>query len=327
MNPTRRAALAMGLAAPLPAFAQAVAPPPGYPARPIRLLIGFAPGGATDIAARLAAPLMSDLLGQQLVAENRSGAGGSVATEVAARAAPDGYTLLMLTPGQVVTNPLMMRLSYDPERDITPIARMTAGQLVLVVPRESPFRDARSLLDAARARSAAAPLAYGTPGPGTSQHIVMEMLKKEGGFEATHLPYRGSGPAVAELLGGTIDFMIDSVSPTLPHVRNGTLRALAVTGREPHPDFPGAVTLHSLVPGVVMTTWVGLGGPPGLPAPMVAFLSDVVRRSMAHAGFADRIRELGGQAAWLGPRDFAQMLREERRVIGAVIRGANIRHE
>ncbi|MFH5926844.1 Bug family tripartite tricarboxylate transporter substrate binding protein [Roseomonas xinghualingensis] len=331
MRWTRRGVLALGAAAPLAAFSPPLSArpeaPAGYPAKPIRLLIGFAPGGATDIAARLAAPIMSELLGQQVVLENRSGAGGNVATELTARAPADGYTLLMLTPGQIVTNPLMMRVPYDPERDISIIARMTAGQLVMVVPKDSPFRDVRQLIDTARARSRSNPLSYGTPGPGTSQHIVMEMLKKEGGFEATHVPYRGSGPAVTDLIGGKIDFMIDSVSPTLPHVRGGSLRAIAVSGSEPHPDFPGAVTLNSVVPGVIMTTWVGLGGPPDLPPAMVAYLTDVMRRTVNHPGFAERIRGLGGQSAWLSPADFTAALAAERKSIGEVIRSAGIRME
>jgi len=331
MRWTRRGVIALGAAAPLAAFSPPLSAQPeapaGYPAKPIRLLIGFAPGGATDIAARLAAPIMSELLGQQVVLENRSGAGGNVATELTARAPADGYTLLMLTPGQIVTNPLMMRVPYDPERDISIIARMTAGQLVMVVPKDSPFRDVRQLIETARARSRSNPLSYGTPGPGTSQHIVMEMLKKDGGFEATHVPYRGSGPAVTDLIGGKIDFMIDSVSPTLPHVRGGSLRAIAVSGSEPHPDFPGAVTLNSVVPGVIMTTWVGLGGPPDMPPAMVAYLTDVMRRTVNHPGFAERIKSLGGQSAWLSPADFTATLAAERKSIGEVIRSANIRME
>lgn len=328
MTWTRRGALALAGTLPLgrmPGLRAQPAPPPGYPAKPIRLLIGFAPGGATDIAARLAAPILSQLLGQQVVPENRSGAGGNLATEMTARAPADGYTLLMLTPGQIVTNPLLMPVPYDPERDISLIARMTAGQLVMVVPKSSPFRDLSQLL--ARARAGGPPLSYGTPGPGTSQHIVMEMLKKEGGFEATHVPYRGSGPAVTDLIAGNIDFMIDSVSPTLPHVRSGALRAIAVSGTEAHPDFPGAVTLGSLVPGVVMTTWVGLGAPPGLPPGMVDYLTDIVRRAVQDPGFSHRMKELGGQSAWLSPADFAATLAAERKIIGAVIRSAKISME
>lgn len=328
MTWTRRGAIALAGTLPLarvPGLRAQPELPPGYPAKPIRLLIGFAPGGATDIAARLAAPILSQLLGQQVVPENRSGAGGNLATEMTARAPADGYILLMLTPGQIVTNPLLMPVPYDPERDISIIARMTAGQLVMVVPRASPFQDLPQLL--ARARAGGPPLSYGTPGPGTSQHIVMEMLKKEGGFQATHVPYRGSGPAVTDLIAGNIDFMIDSVSPTLPHVHSGALRAIAVTGTEPHPDFPGAVTLNSLVPGVVMTTWLGLGAPPGLPPGMVDYLTNIVRRAVQDPAFAGRMKELGGQSAWLGPADFTAILAAERRSIGAVIRNAKIRLE
>ncbi|WP_338664672.1 tripartite tricarboxylate transporter substrate-binding protein [Pararoseomonas sp. SCSIO 73927] len=132
---------------------------------------------------------------------------------------------------------------------------------------------------------------------------------------------------MADLIGGKIDFMIDSISPPLSHVRGGSLRAVAVTGEQPHPDFPDAVTLDSIVPGVIMTTWVGLGGPPDMPPPLVAYLTDAVRRTVSHPGFSERIKELGGQSAWLGPQDFAAALSAERTSISAVIRSANIRME
>ena len=298
----------------------------GYPSRPIRLLVGFAPGGATDLAARLLQPLMGQALGQGIVVENRSGGGGNIATDLIVRAEPDGYTLMVASPGQLVVNPLLDPNSrFDAMRDLTPIGQMTTSPLVLVVPAASPYRDARSLIEAIRARPGV--MNYASAGVGSSMHIAGEMLKAYGNLDVEHVPYRGSGPAVADLVAGKVDFMIDSVSTTVNHVRAGVLRALAVTGEEPSPDFPGAVPLHTIVPGVVLTTWLGVVGPAQLPAPILTRLSDVLRDAVRSAGFSGRLRELGSQAFWAGPQAFVAHLSAERQRAGDVIRRAGIRVE
>ncbi|MDU7523604.1 MAG: tripartite tricarboxylate transporter substrate binding protein [Roseomonas mucosa] len=326
---TKRGLLALGAASCLAgrrASAEAFrARSGGYPVRPIRLLVGFAPGGAADIVARLATPLMSGIMDCPVAVENRPGAGGNLATEMAARGPDDGHNLVMLTPGQVITNPLMMRVPYDPERDIVPIARMTLGQLVLVVRRESPARDVNDLLARARGSSDTAPLTYGSPGPGTSHHLAMEMLKRRGGFEAVHVPYRGSGQAIVDLLSGKIDMMIDSFSTSFPQIQAGALRPLAVTGPDPHPDLPGVPTLNSVVPGVVMTTWTGIGGPGTIPRDLVTYLAEVMRQVVGHRTFIDRLRELGSEASWLKSDSFVTAISKERREFADLIRAANIR--
>ncbi|MBP0445344.1 tripartite tricarboxylate transporter substrate binding protein [Roseomonas sp. SSH11] len=320
MNLPRRTLLAATLAMPGLARAQS------FPTRPIRLLVGFAPGGATDIVARLLQPLLGEALGQSVIVENRSGAGGMVATDFLVRAEPDGHTLMVASPGQLVVNPLLDRnSSFDAARDITPIGQVTSSPLVLVVPAASPYRDARALIEAIRARPGV--MNYGSAGVGSSMHIAGEMLKAHGALSTEHVPYRGSGPAVTDLVAGKIDFMIDSVSTTATHIRNGVLRALAVTGEEPWPEFPDAVPLRSIVPDVVLTTWLGLVGPAKLPPAILARLSDVLRDVVRSPVFTARLKELGSQAYWAGPQDFAAFLATERQRAADVIRRAQIRQE
>jgi tripartite-type tricarboxylate transporter receptor subunit TctC len=322
MTATRRSLLALGAAASLPR--PVLAQP--FPGRPIRMLVGFAPGGATDIAARLLQPLMGEALGQPIVVENRSGGGGNVATELLMQSAPDGHTVMLASPGQLVVNPVLNpRFEFDAVRDATPIGQTTSSPLVLVVPAASPHRDARALVAAARTQPGR--LNYASAGVGSSMHIAGEMLKAFGGLEIEHVPYRGSGPAVADLVAGKVDFMIDSVSTTATHVRNGVLRALAQTGSEPFPAFPDLPLLGDVVPGVVLTTWLGVVGPAGLPAPVLARLAAVLGGAVRSPGFADRLRDLGSQAYWAGPEAFAAHLVAERRRAAEVVRRAGIRLE
>lgn len=314
------AAAALSALAPRPLRAQ------GFPARPIKLLVGFAPGGATDIAARLLQPLLGEALSQPVVVENRSGGGGNVATDLLVHAEPDGYTLMLASPGQLVVNPLLdPKFAFDAARDATAIGQTTRSPLVLVVPANSPYRDARALIDAARARPGT--MNYASAGVGSSRHIAGEMLKAYGGLDITHVPYRGSGPAITDLVAGGVDFMIDSVSTTTPAIRNGLLRALAQTGAEPFREMPEVPLLKDTVPGVVITTWLGLVGPARLPAPVVARLSDALRGAVQGPVFPARMKDLGSQASWAGPADFAAQLAAERQRTAEVIRRAGIRLE
>ncbi|MFH5926841.1 Bug family tripartite tricarboxylate transporter substrate binding protein [Roseomonas xinghualingensis] len=323
MSSSRRSLLAAAALAP---FAPRLARSQTWPTRPIKLLVGFAPGGATDIAARLLQPLLSEALGQSIVVENRSGGGGNVATDLLVRADPDGYTLMLASPGQLVANPVLdPKFAFDAARDITAIGQTTSSPLLLVVPASSPHRDARSLVEGARAQ--AGKMNYASAGVGSSMHIAGEMLKAYGGLDITHVPYRGSGPAVTDLIAGKVDFMIDSVSTTTTHVRNGVLRALAQTGSEPFADFPDLPLLKDVVPEVVVTTWLGLVGPAGLPGPVLARLSDALRDAVRGPVFSARLKDLGSQSYWAGPQDFASHLASERQRAADVIRRAGIRLE
>jgi tripartite-type tricarboxylate transporter receptor subunit TctC len=323
MSLTRRSLLTVAALAPV---ALRIARAQAFPTRPIKLLVGFAPGGATDIAARLLQPLLSEALGQPIVVENRSGGGGNVATDLLIHADPDGYTLMLASPGQLVVNPLLEpKLGFDAARDITAIGQTTSSPLVLVVPAASPYRDAKSLVEAARAKPGR--MNYASAGVGSSMHIAGEMLKAYGGLDITHVPYRGSGPAITDLIAGGVDFMIDSVSTTATHVRNGTLRALATTGDAPFPSFEDVPLLRTVVPEVALTTWLGLVGPARMPAPVLARLSDALRDTVRGPVFGGRLKDLGSQAFWAGPGDFAALLASERHRAADVIRRAGIRLE
>ena len=322
----RRTALAALSAPMVPLPASRPARAQLFPNRPIKLLVGFAPGGATDIAARLLQPLLGAALGQPVVVENRSGGGGNVATEQLLRAEPDGYTLMLASPGQLVVNPLLdPRPALEAARDATPIGQTTSSPLVLVVPAGSPYRDAASLVAAARAHPGR--MNYASAGVGSSMHIAGEMLKAHGGLDITHIPYRGSGPAITDLVAGKVDFMIDSVSTTMPPVRDGLLRALAQTGATRAPELPDLPLLKEVVPGVVITTWLGLVGPARLPHPVVLRLSDALRDIVRGPVFTERLRQLGSQAFWAGPEDFALHLTSERERAAGVLRRAGIRPE
>ncbi len=323
MRTTRRlllGAVALAPLAPRPALAQA------FPSRPIRLLVGFAPGGATDIAARLLQPLLHETLGQPIIVENRSGGGGNVATELLMQSVPDGHTLMLASPGQLVVNPLLdPKFDFDAARDITAIGQTTSSPLVLVVPASSPHQDARALVGEARANPGR--MNYASAGVGSSMHIAGEMLKAYGRLQIEHVPYRGSGPAVADLVAGKVDLMIDSVSTTTPHIRNGVLRALAQTGTERFYAFPDLPLLTEVVPGVVITTWLGLVGPARLPVPITSRLAEALRRAVQGPVFTNRLRDLGSQAFWAGPQDFATHLAAERQRAAEVIQRAGIRLE
>src|SRR5690625_3806281 len=219
-------AMAIGL---LPALAAAA---DDYPQRPVRLLVGFGSGGPTDVIARIFQNQAADILGQPLVVENRPGSGGNIAAEMLAKAAPDGYTIMLGTPGQLAVNRyLYSSLNYDPATDFVPIAQVTSAMLNLVVPAESPFETLEDLL--AYAAENPGDLAFGSAGNGSTMHIGGEMLNVMAGTDMLHVPYRGSAAANVDLLANRLDLMIDSQSTTVPHIRSGKLRLLAVTGGEP----------------------------------------------------------------------------------------------
>jgi tripartite-type tricarboxylate transporter receptor subunit TctC len=321
MNLSRRTLVGLAGLLPLAALAQKAVP--GYPSKPIRLVVGFAPGGGTDIIHRLLAPFLSQHLGQQVFIDNKPGAGGNIATEQVAKAAPDGYTLLSLTPGQMIANPLGMKLSFSPEKEIIPIGRVTASPMVVVVPASSPYKTMQEFLAAAKASGGK--INYGSAGIGGVQHLGMETLKHAAGFAATHVPYRGSGPALIDLISGKIDVIMESSTAASTHIKSGALRPLAVTSPQPNPDLPGVPALQTVVPNVVVMSWTGIGAPAGMAPELVEYLNDVVRRSVTDPAFVSKAREAGGFPGWLDSTTFASAIQTERRETAELMRRANIR--
>ena len=259
------------------AAAQAVA----YPTRPVRILVPFAAGGTTDIIARALAERLAVAFGQPFVVDNRGGAGGTVAGEAFARAEADGHTLLVATASLVAINKaLYQRLAFDPDTDFLPIAMLAQQPNVLVVnPRVLPVTTLPELI--ARAKAQPGRINFASAGTGSQLHLTGEMLRAEAGIDIVHVPYRGAGPAVTDLIAGQVQMMFDGLGSTLPHVRAGTLRAIAVASAEPSPALPGVATLGSVLPGFLSINWTGLFGLRGTPEPVLATIEAETAKALA----------------------------------------------
>jgi tripartite-type tricarboxylate transporter receptor subunit TctC len=304
------------------AFAQAA-----YPDRPIRLVVAFAPGGFTDIVGRVTAARLSEALGQQVVVDNKAGAGGIIGTEVGAKAPPDGYTLLLGTISTHAMNPhLYKSLPYDPVKDFAPVARVATSPNILVVHPSVPARSVAELIAAAKAKPG--DLKYGSGGNGTSSHLAGEMFKATAGVDILHVPYRSTSQGTTALLAGEISLMFDTLPSALPHVQAGKLRALAVTPRERVAFVPDLPTVaESGLPGFEMGVWVGIFAPAGTPAPVIARLDAETKKLLALPDVMARFETLGVTPFYAPPDGLAKYLREETEKWGRVVRGAGIKIE
>ncbi|MBK1661396.1 Bug family tripartite tricarboxylate transporter substrate binding protein [Paracraurococcus ruber] len=312
----RRALLAAAAALPV-ARAQAA-----WPDRPIRLVVPFAAGTTTDILARLCGAALAQGLGQPVVADNRAGAGGTVGTQAAAQAAPDGHTLLFGTSGTMATNPAIMpAIPYDPLRDLAPIAGYARTAVVLGVRPQLGVAGFAEFLALARQR----PLSVGTAGTGTTGHLTVALVTLRAGLALTHVPYRDGSRAVADLLNGTLDAMVYHPLGFLPHIRAGTVRPLAVTGPARHPLFPAVPTLlESGLEGAVVEGWWALYAPAATPTPVVARLAGLVRDSLGAAAAREELERQGLQPMPLDPGALAALTREELAKQRALAQAANI---
>jgi len=323
MNVTRRhlsVLAAMGLAR--PAFSQAT-----WPNRAIRMVVPFAPGGATDVLARIMAARLQQELGQAVVVENRAGASGIIGAEVVARAAPDGYTILM---GSVTTHAVNVpmygaRLSYDPLRDFAPVARVSTGHNVLVVHPALPVRTVAELVALAKARPGG--LTYGHGGNGTSSHLGGEMFKSAAGVDILMVPFRSTSPATAALLANDIQLMFDTSTSALPLVAQGQLRLLATCAPARRPTMPDVPAVAETLPGFEMSTWSGLFAPAGTPTPILTRLNDAARAAMEDPQTIQRLGPLGNEVFYAGPEDFAHFLRAEITNWTTIVRNARITAE
>ncbi len=296
-----------------------------YPARPIRLLVPNPPGGASDTIARVVAPRLGETLGQPIVVENRPGSNGNLSSELTAKAAPDGYTLLLGQDSQIVISPhLYPNLSVDTLRDLAPVASLINTQMVLSVNPALPVRDLREFLE--YARRANPPLAYASIGNGSQHHLTMEMLKGRARIDLVHVPYKGGGPATVALLAGDVAAMFGGNSVT-GHVRSGKLRGLAVAGPHRSATFPDLPTLGEIYPGLEVTAWLGLFAPAATPAAIVGKLHTETNRVLAEPVTRERVRAVGGLEPFIStPEEFAALIRAEYAKYGEVVRavGAKI---
>jgi tripartite-type tricarboxylate transporter receptor subunit TctC len=261
-----------------------------YPAKPIRLVVPFAPGGGVDFIGRLVAQKLSEALGQQVVVENRGGAGGQIGTEIALRSAPDGYTLLQISPSYTI-NPSLQPTKLDPLNDYTPLVLIGKGPFVVVVHPSLPARDAKQLL--ALARSRPGEVIYGSSGQGTIVHLSTELFLYMARVKMTHVPYKGGGPALVDTISGQISLVFSPPQTGLPHVKAGRVRALGMTSAARIPTEPDIPALAETVPGYEATNWHATIGPKGIPRPVVDRINAEVRRIVAQKDIENTLHSSG----------------------------------
>jgi len=315
--------LAAGVAA-LPALSR-VARAQAYPARPVRLLIGFAPGGGTDVMARLIQPGLSERLGQQIVVENRPGAGTNIATEAVINATPDGYTLLAASLANAGNATLYDNLKFDFIRDTAPVAGIALDPFVLEVTPSLPVKTIPELIAYAKAHPGK--VNYGSGGIGSGNQLTAEMLKMMAGIDLVHVPYRGAGPAMVDLMGGQVQVMFNTMSASLQHVKAGKLRAIGVATKTRQAALPDVPTVAEFVPGYEASFWTGIAAPKGTPAEIVDKVNKAVNAGFADAKVKARLDEWGATALAGSPADFAKFVADETKKWGKVIRTANIKAE
>ena len=321
MRVARRLLLAALGAAALPRVTRAQGT---FPTRPIRVIIPFGPGGGTDNLIRLLEPYVSRSLGQPLVIENRAGAGGIVGTELLLRAEPDGYTLLALDSTFCINPGLFPTLPYDSARDFAPVTILANAPVVLLAHPSVPARTLPELIALAKARPGS--LAYASGGNGAPTHLAGEMLKAEAGVDITHLPYRGTGPAMNDIIAGHVPLGINGLSASRAHILSGSVRALAVTGDARAEAFPDVPTFRELgLPGVDLYTHWGVLARAGTPAPILARLAAVFDEAVQRPELRQRLNDLGFVPAGGGPDRYGETIRRETAKFTAVIRAANIR--
>jgi tripartite-type tricarboxylate transporter receptor subunit TctC len=290
-----------------------------YPSRPIHLFVPNPPGGATDTLARVLAPKLAEALGQPVIVENRPGSNGNLAMEATARAAPDGYTLLLCADAQIVIGPhLYAKMPLDTLKDLDPVTTLVNTQMVLTV---SPALAVRNLQEFVEyARHASPPLAYASIGNGSQHHLVMEMVKARAGIDLLHVPFKGGGPATVAILSGEVSAMFGGNSVS-GHIKSGKLRALAVAGRKRSAAYPDLPRLSELYPGLEVTPWLALFAPAGTGAGILERLRDETARLLADRQTADRIRNVGGLEPYVTtPTEFAAQLRSEYARYGEIVK-------
>jgi tripartite-type tricarboxylate transporter receptor subunit TctC len=296
-----------------------------YPARPIRLVVGFAPGGGNDITARLMAQWLSEHLGQPLVIENRPGAGTNVATEAVVNATPDGYTILFVSPAAAINATLYEKLNFNFIRDLTPIAGIMSIPNVMVVNPSVPAKTVPEFIAYAKANPGKVNVA--SPGVGTSVHLAAELFKMMTGVDMVHVAYKGSAPSLTDLLGGQVQVSFATMPASIEFIRSGRLRALAVTTATRSPVLPDVPTVGEFVPGYEVSTWYGLCARAGTPAEAIAKINNEINAALADPTMKVRLADLGGIPIAGSPGDFGKLIADETEKWAKVIRRAGIRAE
>jgi tripartite-type tricarboxylate transporter receptor subunit TctC len=315
--------LAAGAAA-LPAVSR-IAWAQTYPTRPVRIIVAYPTGGPNDFFARLIGQWLSERLGQQFIVEYRAGAGGTIGTEAVVRAPADGYTLLLASTANTIGTSVYDKLKYNFARDIAPIAKIADTTGVMVVHPSVPARSVPDLISYAKANPGKINMA--STGSGTFQHVSGELFKMIAGINMTHVPYRGAGPALIDLVGGQVQIMFDSLPSSIEHIRAGKLRPLAVTAAMRSEALPDLPTVGEFLAGYESTGWWGIGAPKSTPAEIVLRLNKEINAGLADPKMKARFSELGGVPAPMSPADFGKIIADETEKWGKVVKFVGIKPE
>jgi tripartite-type tricarboxylate transporter receptor subunit TctC len=321
---SRRAFLTLGAATALPAvsrraFAQT------YPARPVRVIVGFAAGGGNDIVGRLIAQWLSERLGQTFVIENRPGANSSLATGLVTQVPPDGYTLLLISVSNTINSSLYDKLNYNFIRDIAPVALISRVPNVMVVQPSFPAKTIPEFITYAKAHPGT--ISMGSPGIGSPQHVACELFKMLAGVSMTHVPYRGLSPAVTDLLGGQIQTLFGTAPGSIEHIKFGKLRALAVSSASRWEGLPDVPAVSEFLPGFEATSWYGVGAPRNTPPEIIERLNKEINAGLADPALRARLIGLGGTVQAGSAADFGKLMVDETEKWAKVIRAASIKPE
>jgi tripartite-type tricarboxylate transporter receptor subunit TctC len=297
-----------------------------WPSKPIRIVVGFAAGGATDISTRVMQPKLSALLGQPVVIDNRPGAGGNIATEVVVHAQPDGHTFLMGTIGALAINPtLYANLSFNPQADLTPVAMSGNVLNVLVVPANRPWKSVAELIAAAKKDPDT--VTYGSSGVGGAGHLAGALLDQMAGVKTVHVPYRGGGPLMTDLIGGKVDYAFSTAPTALPQVQSGKLRLLAVPTLKRVRSLPDTPTVAETLPGYEVQNWYALVGPKGLSPAIVTRMNAVMREALADPAVSNALEGQGVEPLPSSPEDLARFIREETAKWAPIVRATGAKAE
>jgi len=296
-----------------------------YPAKPIRLIVPFPPGGSNDIVGRMIAAQLGERLGQSVVVDNRGGAGGTIGTDMAAKAAPDGYTLLLISVAHAFNPAMYKKLPYDPEKSFAPIGLVAAGPVALMVHPSVPATSVKELIELAKAKPGE--LNYATAGVGSFQHLASELFKLQTGVNIVHIPYKGGGPAMMDTIAGQAQINMASLIQVIPHAKSGKLRLLATSGAKRSSLFPDVPTVAETVPGYDATNWWGLVAPAGTPAAVVNKLHAELEVLLKSAETKKRLESEGADVVRMDPAEFGRFISAEMVKWTKVVREAGITAE
>jgi tripartite-type tricarboxylate transporter receptor subunit TctC len=298
-----------------------------FPTKPVKIIVAFPPGGGTDIVARLIAPKLSDTWGQPVIVENRAGAAGVIGTEAAAKSEPDGHTLFMATMGNMTANQhLYPKMTVDPLRAFAPITKVVDVHFVFMANPSLPANNVQELI--ALAKRKPGEIAYSSSGAGGAPHLAMELFKQQAGVDLTHIPYKGSAPSITDLIGGRVMLTMDSLVQSLPHIKAGRLKALAVLGPKRSALLPDVPTVaESGLPGYALTNWFGLLAPAATPADRISKLHADVVAVLRDEEVQKKIAALGADVVGNSPQEFGAAMRAESAQWAEIIKSAGIRAE